>query len=493
MTRTQSLFRICLVTSALMLVACGDDDGGSGDGGTGMDGSAMCGAGETDCGGACVDTSSDPGNCGACGTACTGGQVCDMGACADMCSGGLENCSGACVDTQTSPANCGSCGNACAAGETCSAGMCSGACTANGDACSAAGDCCSGACEGGLCVPMAGCSATGEACTAAADCCSSQCNNSAGSACMGEGDCVCAPSTACVASEGACTSDAQCCNSLCDRPDGAAEGTCASLGACLTRGEPCGSEGLNGSCCSTVCLDTDGTGARCQFLGGCRVQDDLCSADGECCSGVCADAGMTRDGRPIRRCANAGSCLPPGEVCGDGGASSNCCPNGGGDTGCEPTGGGFRRCLGGDGSCVLPGRACMNTAECCMESFPNIMCQEGPTGENVCCLADGEDCAFGDICCSGICTPDPTDGALRCGAMCIPDGQACTVDSDCCGCGCVSDGMGGQVCTSDAALCDPCMGPGLGEFCDPMGTPCCEAPAVVCTGTNEFATCQLAP
>src|SRR5690606_31971210 len=113
-----------------------------------------------------------------------------------------------------------------------------------------------------------------------------------------------------------CDNDQACCNGLCDRPDGAASGTCASLGACTTAGEPCGTEGLSGSCCSTVCLSVgDDEVPRCQFLGGCRVQDDLCSTDGECCSGECAVDGVTLDGREIRRCANAGSCLPAGEVC----------------------------------------------------------------------------------------------------------------------------------------------------------------------------------
>jgi len=135
----------------------------------------------------------------------------------------------------------------------------------------------------------------------------------------------------------------------------------------------------------------------------------------------------------------------------------------------------------------------MTTAECCMETFPSIMCQPGRDGTNVCCLSDGEECAFGDVCCSGICTPDPADGVLRCGAMCIPDGRSCTTAADCCGCGCVSNGSGGQVCTNDPAECGPCTGPQLGELCDPMGVPCCNAPAVICNTSVEFSTCILAP
>ncbi len=336
------------------------------------------------------------------------------------------------------------------------------------------------------------CTVVGAACAAAGDCCSNSCVDSGGVACGAAGGCSCAPRAACSAGGATCTADADCCNNLCDRPGGAASGTCAALSACATAGEPCSTEGLSGSCCSTVCLDTTGDGPRCQFLGGCRVQDDLCSSDAQCCSGSCAVDGTTADGRDIRRCANVESCLPAGEVCGDGGASSNCCPNGGGDTGCVATSGGFRRCLGGTSDCTIPSAGCTSTADCCVETFSAIMCQPGPAGANICCLSDGEECALGDVCCSGMCTPSASDGVLRCGSTCVPDGATCTTSADCCGCGCVSDGAGGQVCTSDAAECDPCTGPSLGEFCDPTGPACCNGPTVTCIGL-EFSTCQLAP
>ncbi|MCB9621502.1 MAG: hypothetical protein H6724_18850 [Sandaracinus sp.] len=375
----------------------------------------------------------------------------------------------------------------------CEGGTCTmGSCRANGVACDGAGDCCSTRCEAGVCAaPPSSCGSVGAGCADASDCCSNHCVDSGGADCVGTSGCVCAPPTACRAGGQACTADAQCCNGLCDRPDGG-EGRCATLSACGTAGEPCSSEGLSGSCCSTVCLDT-GEGPRCQYLGGCRVQDELCRTDGECCSGACQRVGMTLDGREIKRCANADSCLPPGEVCGEGGSSSNCCPNGGGDTGCEPTGTGFRRCFGGSRECTLPGRACETTADCCLDAFPAIMCQPDRTGTRSCCLADGEECAFGDVCCGGICAPDPTDGVLRCGATCIADGAACTTAADCCGCGCVPDGAGGNVCTSDAALCDACTGPQLGELCTLGGEACCNGPTVICDPTAgvEFPTCVL--
>jgi hypothetical protein len=340
----------------------------------------------------------------------------------------------------------------------------------------------------GLCAVTGNCTAFGAACAGDADCCSGNCNAAGGGACTG-GGCTCGPSIGCKAASEECTADSQCCNNLCDRPGGVATGTCALLGACRSAGEPCGTEGFNGNCCSTVCLDADGEGVpRCQFLGGCRVQDDLCSFDAECCSGACVQDGQTLDGRPIKRCANADSCLPVGEVCGGQGSSSNCCPNGGGDTGCEATGSGFSRCFGGTPGCTIPGGPCQSTADCCVESFSNIMCQPSVvTGANACCLADGQICAFGDLCCGGICSPsgDAADppGTLRCGSTCGVTNDACTVDSDCCDC--CKNGL----CTTD---CGSCTGPQLGEMCTPGGTPCCNAPAVTCQGV-EFATCQLAP
>ena len=190
------------------------------------------------------------------------------------------------------------------------------------------------------------------------------------------------------------------------------------------------------------------------------------------------------------RCANADSCLPPGEVCGDGGASSNCCPNGGGDFGCVLGAEGIRRCLGGAPGCTLPSETCTSTADCCVETFPELTCDTGPSGAMVCCLPDGESCATGSTCCSGICAPDAT-GALVCGSMCLPDGASCTTDADCCGCGCVADGAGGSTCTSDPDLCSPCTLAQLGEPCS-ADADCCNTATVRCAIEFEFsATCVL--
>jgi hypothetical protein len=44
-------------------------------------GACPCVFGQTNCGGVCVDASSDHGNCGGCGFVCLGGQTCRAGSC----------------------------------------------------------------------------------------------------------------------------------------------------------------------------------------------------------------------------------------------------------------------------------------------------------------------------------------------------------------------------------------------------------------------------
>lgn len=77
----------------------------------------------TSCGGVCVDTRSDPNNCGTCGTSCSG-KPCSASKCVVMCPTATTNCTGACVDTKTDAKNCGACGKTCASGQTCTDGAC---------------------------------------------------------------------------------------------------------------------------------------------------------------------------------------------------------------------------------------------------------------------------------------------------------------------------------------------------------------------------------
>jgi hypothetical protein len=91
------------------------------------------------CGGTCVELASDNLNCGACGHACPGGQVCSTGTCATTCAAGLVDVGGACVNPLTDLAHCGAtasaAGTACAAGSVCSAGTCALTCQAGLSTC----------------------------------------------------------------------------------------------------------------------------------------------------------------------------------------------------------------------------------------------------------------------------------------------------------------------------------------------------------------------
>lgn len=92
-----------------------------------QNGVCACPAGQTSCGGACVDTKTNAANCGACGNACPSGQSCQNGGC--VCPAGQTKCAGECVDTQTDVANCGTCGNDCGGGNDCNTVACNlGAC-----------------------------------------------------------------------------------------------------------------------------------------------------------------------------------------------------------------------------------------------------------------------------------------------------------------------------------------------------------------------------
>lgn len=176
---------------------------------------AECADGYAACGNSCVDLSSDPRHCGACGHECPSMQACVGGVCgrdgldggpwstsdgsADDASGPFTGDGGApggdgstvpldggrptdggppsgcdlgqlfcgeCVEPSTDPRHCGECGAACAAGEFCMEGgctdecrapwiICNGRCTdprSDGDHCGDCGaECASGICAGSMC------------------------------------------------------------------------------------------------------------------------------------------------------------------------------------------------------------------------------------------------------------------------------------------------------------------------------------------------------
>ena len=102
--------------------------------------------GQTDCGGFCTDLAADSANCGTCGNSCPLGGYCEGGVCKGVfCMGGQTDCGGYCADLLNDPANCGACHNFCDSG-TCSGGSCAPICFGGGSVCTEDYECCSGDC-----------------------------------------------------------------------------------------------------------------------------------------------------------------------------------------------------------------------------------------------------------------------------------------------------------------------------------------------------------
>jgi len=93
-----------------------------------------CRQGLSTCGASCVDTFSDPDNCGGCGIACGPGKVCQLAECQDTCFAGYTACDGACVSLSSDDLHCGSCDNYCSGDQHCGNNACF-SCPANTTAC----------------------------------------------------------------------------------------------------------------------------------------------------------------------------------------------------------------------------------------------------------------------------------------------------------------------------------------------------------------------
>jgi hypothetical protein len=93
--------------------------------GTCVSGHCVCTATQIQCPTGCASTSNDPNNCGACGNRC-GMGTCVSGQC--VCNPGTMYCgmNADCADLSTNPDHCGSCGNQCDPNQTCQNGQCVG-------------------------------------------------------------------------------------------------------------------------------------------------------------------------------------------------------------------------------------------------------------------------------------------------------------------------------------------------------------------------------
>jgi hypothetical protein len=280
------------------------------------------------CDGACTSVSTDPNNCGACGSVCGEGETC---------------CEGTCFDLQTELDHCGSCSTACAApttpecaAATCGAGACGFSFQPAGTAVAAqtAGDCRINQCDGGDAIaanvddtdlPVDGNPCTDDVCVDGAP---ANPPSAAGTACGV--DLVCDGQGACVD----CVTAADC--------PAAANGECATAtctaGVCGFDYQPAGTAvaiQVPGDCHVLQC---DGAGSIVDAVADTDVpnDDNACTAD-VCAEGVASNppvvaetgcgAGMVCDGAgACVGCVTAGNCPAPSNLeCGTATCVANTC------------------------------------------------------------------------------------------------------------------------------------------------------------------------
>jgi 6-phosphogluconolactonase (cycloisomerase 2 family) len=500
----------------LLATACSDD-------------ASPCPAGSTLCGDLCVNTRTDQQNCGACGTACDPGFVCDgAGTCALSCQAGLTACDGTCVDTQSDRASCGACGTACEDGDVCNgSGVCELSCQAGLVECD--GKCIDPDTDGAFCGAAGDCEGdnTGETC-------------GAGAVCNGAGVC-----------EVSCLPGFVECGGGCVDPD-TSRAFCGASSDCQgeNAGTSCGDGFIcsNGTCelscqeglveCGGKCIDPDTDRTFCGASGDCQDENagmaceagEVCNGSGQCelscqaglveCNGKCIDPKTDE-----AYCGAGADCsVDPGEACQ---AGQICDGTGQCAVTCEL---GFVEC---NGSCINPetdrtycgamadcedanagttcqdGEICDGTGQCALSCQDGLVdcggtCINPETDRLFCgagpdCSADpGLVCGSGEICNAGACELSCQAGLVKCNGTCtdpMTDRTFCGAGPDCeidpgetCADGFICDGAGVCALSCQAGLTE-CNGTCTDTRFDPNN---CGGCGVACGDTQACAesSCQ---
>jgi hypothetical protein len=403
--------------------------GGTAAGMAGTAGGSTCGVGQVTCGGTCTSTTTDPKNCGACGTICAAGSQCQAGICQASCGTGQAVCAGTCKTIVSDPMNCGACGTVCPAGQVCSAGGCTMDCGAL-QACGGGAECAD------VMTNPSHCGACAAACGAGLSCVGGMCvlNNcpTGQSACNGA--CVDLKSNAanCGACGTACMAGTPCINGFCGCPLGqtlcngacvditSSANNCGACGMACPVGQACEASMCRAGCssglmlCAGSCVDTMTSATNCGTCG------TACAAAQSCTAGTC-------------QCPNGGTLC--GSACVDTMADEANCGTCG--TAC-PMG---QMCMAG--ACACPGG---QTA--CMSACVNTMTS------NDHCGGCGMACTGTATCTAGVCTCPM--GQMKCGDTCV-DTMTSPVNCGTCGMACAT----GQTCaagTCSSAGADMCTG-----------------------------------
>ena len=470
---------------------------------------SVCANGLACCSPLCVDTKSDPTDCGGCHNVCgpypNSTAICNTGTCAlGGCSPGYADCdnivsNGCETNIANDPTHCGSCSNDCALGgrgSSCSSGICSRGCGPN-QFCMSNQVCCGNTCATtsvdndncGGCGILCGTVAHGSTSCSLSACQITTCD-------VGFANCNQQSYDGCETNTNTDPSHCGTCNNVCG-----ANYSCVS-GVCQPNAANCKIAGCSSgqTCCGVTCVDTNNGDLN--NCGGCG---DTCAAGTNACvNGACCTYSSSGSG-----CAEA-VCSPPrircNNTCVDPTNDRNNC---GGCTMDCPSG---SSCV--NSQCTLTcngGSACSGSQTCCWNgcadttSDPNncggcgYACSYGSSCVNSKCTStcNGEPACTGTkTCCDAGCT-DITSDANHCGACNLQ----CPAGSRCVNSSCTATCNGGPVCTGKNICCasgcadvtsDPTNCGGCNGLCA-VGDTCSNGvcvPPPACNGGQPCATGQ---